>query len=85
MCLKAKYLAYCIGVYKQHARKILNYFDNSSLVETKMGNHDRMKAADIYYSIHSHTLITSHKNVRLKKRIGTATNTYTRELHGKRS
>ena len=32
--------------------KILKYFDNSCLVETKMGQHDRMKAADTYHSIH---------------------------------
>ena len=44
-----------------------------------MGNHDRMKAADTYYSIHPYTFIASYKNVRLKKRIGTATNTYTDE------
>ena len=49
-----------------------------------MGNHDRIIAADTYYPIHPYTFIASHKNVRLKKRIGTATNTYTRELHGKR-
>ena len=49
-----------------------------------MGNHDRMKATDTYYSIHPYTFIASYKNVHLKKRIGTATNTYTRELHGKR-
>ena len=49
-----------------------------------MGNHDRVKAADTYYSIHPHTFIASYKNVRLKKIIGTATNTYTCELHGKR-
>ena len=60
----------------------MKYFDNSCLVETKMKNHDRIEAAD--YSIHLHTFIASHKNVRLKKRIGKATNTYTRELHGKR-
>ena len=49
-----------------------------------MKNHDRMKAADTYYSIHLYTSIASYKNVHLKKRTGTATNTYTRELHGKR-
>ena len=49
-----------------------------------MKNHDRMKAADTYYSIHLYTFIASYKNVRLKKKIGTATNTYTRKLHGKR-
>ena len=48
-----------------------------------MKNHDRMKAADTYYSIHLYTFIASYKNFRSKKRIGTATNTYTRELLGK--
>ena len=62
----------------------MKYFDNSFLVETKMKIHDRMEAADTYYSIHLYTFIASYKNVRLKKKIGTATNTYTRELHGKR-
>ena len=68
----------------QHARKILKYFDHSCIVGTKMENHDRMIAADTYYSIHPYTFIASYKNVRLRKRIGTATNTYARELHGKR-
>ena len=49
-----------------------------------MGNHDGMKAADTYYSIHPYIFIASYKNVRLEKRTGTATNKYTRELHGKR-
>ena len=49
-----------------------------------MGHHDRMKAADTYHSIHPNSFIVSCKNVRLEKRTGTATNTYTRELHGKR-
>ena len=49
-----------------------------------MENNDRMKAADTYYSIHPYAFIASYKNVRLRKRIGTATNTYARELHGKR-
>ena len=49
-----------------------------------MKNHDCLKAVDTYYSIHPHTFIASYKNFRLNKRIGTATNTYTRELHGKR-
>ena len=49
-----------------------------------MKNHDRMKAADTYYSIYLYTFIASYKNIRLKKRIRTDTNTYTRELHGKR-
>ena len=62
----------------------MKYFDNSCLAETKMGNHDRMKAADTYYSIHSYIFIASYKHVRLEKRTGTATNTYTRALHGKR-
>ena len=62
----------------------MKYFDKSCLVETKMGHHDRMKAAHTYHSIHSYKFIASCKNVRLKKRTGTATNTYTRELHGKR-
>ena len=62
----------------------MKYFDNSCLVETIMKNHDPMKAAETYYSIHLPTFIASYKNVRLKKRIGTATNTYTRELLGKR-
>ena len=67
------YLAYRINVnkrcYKQHARKILKYFDNSCLVETKMKNHDRMKAAYTYYSIHLYTFIASYKNVRLKREL----------------
>ena len=50
---------------------------------TKMGHHDRMKAADTYHSIHPYIFIASCKNVRIEKRTGTATNTYTRELHGK--
>ena len=62
----------------------MKYFDNSCPVETKMGNHDRMKAEDTYYSIHPNIFIASYKNARLEKRTGTATNTYTRELHGKR-
>ena len=49
-----------------------------------MKNHDRMKAADTYYSIHLYTFIASYKNIHLKKRIGTDAHTYTRELHGKR-
>ena len=49
-----------------------------------MKNHDCMKAADTYYSIHLYTFIASYKNIRLKKIIGTDTNTYTHELHGKR-
>ena len=43
-----------------------------------------MQAADTYHSIHQYIFIASCKNVRLEKRTGTATNTYTRELHGKR-
>ena len=35
------------------------YFDNSCLVETKMGHHDRMKAADTYHSIHPYIFIAS--------------------------
>ena len=62
----------------------MKYFDNSCLVETKMGNHDRMKATDTYFSLHPYIFIASYKNCRLEKRTGTATNTYTRELHGKR-
>ena len=62
---------------------ILKYFYNSCLVETKMGNHDRMKATDTYYSIHPYPFIASYKNVCLERRTGTATNTYTRELHEK--
>ena len=58
------------------------YFDNSCLVETNKGNHYRMIAADTYYSIHLYIFIAPYKNVRLEKRTGTATNTYTRELHG---
>ena len=72
----------------QHARKILKYFDYSCQVEKKMENYDRIKAANTYYSIHPYTFIASYKNVRLRRRIGTATNTctctYARELHGKR-
>ena len=56
MVLRAKYLAYKINVdlrcYEHNTRKILKYFDNSCLVKTKMGQHDRMKAADTYHSIH---------------------------------
>ena len=48
-----------------------------------MKNHDSIKATDTYYSIHLYTLIASYKNIGLKKRIGTDTNTYTHELHGK--
>ena len=62
----------------------MKYFYNSCLVETKMENHDRMKAADTYHYIHPYIFIASCKNVRLEKRTGTATNTYTRQLHGKR-
>ena len=62
----------------------MKYFDNACLVETKMGHLDRMKAADTYHSIFSYIFIASCKNVRLEKGTGTATNTYTRELHGKR-
>ena len=65
-------------------KEILKFFDNSCLVEMKIGNHDRMKAADTYYSIHPYIPIVPYKNVHLGKRTGTATNTYTRELHGKR-
>ena len=62
----------------------MKYFDNSCLVETKMGHHDRMIAADTNHSIHPYIFIASCKNVRLEKRTGTATNTYTRGLRGKR-
>ena len=62
----------------------MKFFDNPCLVETKMGNHDRMKAADTYYSINPYIFIASYKIVRLEKRTGTATNAYTCELHGKR-
>ena len=55
------------------------YFDNSCLVETNKGNYYRMIAADTYYSIHLYIFIAPYKNVRLEKRTGTATNTYTRE------
>ena len=34
-----------------------------------MGNHDRMKAADTYFSFHPYTFIVSHKNVRLKREL----------------
>ena len=51
---------------------------------TKKGNHDRMKAADTYYSIYSFIFIASYKNYLLEKKTVTVTNTYTRELHGKR-
>ena len=47
----------------------MNNFDNSCPVETKMKNHDRMKAADTYYSIHLYTFIASYKNVRLKREL----------------
>ena len=50
-----------------------------------MKNHEPMKAADTYHSIYLYTFIASYKNIRLKKRIGTDTNTYTHELHGKTS
>ena len=46
-----------------------------------MGIYDLMKAVD---TILPYIFIASYKNVRLEKRTGTATNTYTRELHGKR-
>ena len=49
-----------------------------------MENHDRMKAADTYYSIHPYIFIASYKKIRIEKRTGTVTNTYTRELNGKR-
>ena len=49
-----------------------------------MRHHDRMKAADTYHSIHPYIFIASCKNVRLEKRTGTTSNTYTHELHGKR-
>ena len=49
--------------------KILKYFDKSCLVETKLKNHDRMKAADTYFSIHLYTFIASYKNVRLKREL----------------
>ena len=62
----------------------MKYFDNSCLVATKMGHYDRLKAEDTYHSIHPYIFIASCKNVRLEKRTGTATDTYTRELHGKR-
>ena len=39
-----------------------------------MGNHDRMKAADTYYSIHTYIFVVSYKNVRFDKRTETATN-----------
>ena len=58
----------------------MRYFDNSCLVETKMGHHDRMKAADTYHSIHPYIFIASCKNVSLEKRTGTATITYAREF-----
>ena len=60
------------------------YFDNSCLVETKKGNHNRMLAADTYYSMHLYIFIASYKNVRLEKKTKTATNTFTPESHGKR-
>ena len=56
------------GVISNMQGKIL-YFDNYCLVETKMKNHDRMKAADTYYSIHLYTFIASYKNVRLKREL----------------
>ena len=49
-----------------------------------MGDHDRMKAADTYFSIHPYTFIASYKKF-ASKRIGMATNKYyKRDLHGKR-
>ena len=56
--------------------KILKFFGNSCLVETKMGHHTRMKDADTNHSIHAYIFIASCKKVRLEKRTGTATNTY---------
>ena len=53
-----------LSSFQHHAKKILMYFDNSCLVETKKGNHDLMKAADIYYSVHLKIFIASYKNVR---------------------
>ena len=38
-----------------------------------MGNHDRMKATDTYYSIHPYIFIVSYKKVCLEKRTGTVT------------
>ena len=70
--------------FQHHARKILMYFNNSWLVETKEGNNNRMKAADIRYSICPYISIASYKKVRLEKRTGGVANTHTRELHGKR-
>ena len=62
----------------------MKYFDNSCLAETKKGNHDRMKAADTYYSIYPCIFIASYKNVILEKKTGAVISTYTCELHGKR-
>ena len=45
-----------------------------------MGNYDRRHLL-FHSSIYVHCI---KKNVRLEKRTGTATNTYTRELHRKR-
>ena len=73
-----------LSSFQHHLSKILMYFDNSCLVETNKVNHYRMIAADTYYSIHLYIFIARYKNVCLEKRTGTATNTYTRELHGKR-
>ena len=73
-----------LSSFQHQSRKILMYFDNSCIVETNKGNHYRMIAVDTYYSIHLYIFIASYKNVRLEKKTGTATNTYTRELHGKR-
>ena len=66
MFLKAKYLATELmlmlinGVMSIMQGKSWVYFDNSCLVETKKGNHDRMKAADTYYSIHPYMYTSLH-------------------------
>ena len=45
------------------------YFDNSCLVETKMGHHDRMKAADTYHSIHPYIFDCIIQKCSLRKEI----------------
>ena len=52
------------------------YSNNSWLVETKKGNDNRMKAADMHYSICPFISKASYKNVRLEKRTDAVANTY---------
>ena len=49
--------------FQHHARKILMYFNNPWLVETKKGRDNRMKAADVRYSICPYISIASYKKI----------------------